>query len=306
MDELRGIDLNLIVTLDAILTERNLTRAAEVLGTTQPTVSGAVARLRTLLDDPLLIRSGRTSELTEKAQALQPVVRAALSEIDRTLNVRPMFDPHRSDRQFRLSASDYALSVMTAPLLEVLGVEAPGVSVEFSPQGALDPIDLLRDDVAIASASHGVPGKRRSLFSDTMVCIVRSGHPSLDDDGLGLDDLVTLPYVQVALADGIVMYADETLAEHGIAPRVARTVPGFLPVPFAVAGTDMFGFVPARLADLYAGELDLVVARIPVQLPVLVESVFWHPSRDDDPALRWLLTILRTVAERVEFAGDPA
>ncbi|MFT4215090.1 MAG: LysR family transcriptional regulator [Microbacterium sp.] len=304
MDDLRGIDLNLVVMLDAILTERNLTRAAEALGTTQPTVSGAMARLRVLLDDPLLIRSGRTSELTDKARALHPVVRAALTEIDRTLGVRPMFDARTSDRQFRLSASDYALSVMTAPLLDVLKAEAPGVSIEFSPRGALDPLDLLRDDVAIASVSPGVPGRRRSLFSDTMVCVVRRDHPRLTDGALGLDDLVTLPYVQVALANGVVMYADETLTALGLDPRVARTVPGFLPVPFAVAGTDMFGFVPARLADLYADDLDLVVARIPVQLPVLVESVFWHPSRDDDPALRWLLRILHTVAERVEFAGE--
>lgn len=299
--DLRGIDVNLIVVLDAILTERNLTRAAEVLGTTQPTVSGAAAKLRTMLADPLLVRSGRTSELTPKAQALQPVVRAALAEIDRTLTVRPSFDPRTSDRQFRLSASDYALSVMTAPLLTMLEAQAPGVSIEFSPLNNFDPIDLLREDVAIASAQRGIPGKRMSLFSDTMACIVRSDHPRLHDGSLTLDDLGALPYVQIAFADGIVMFADDVLAERGVALRVARTVPGFLPVPFTVSGSDMFGFVPTRLAELYADELGLTAARIPVTLPVLVEAAFWHPSKTEDPALRWLLGILRDVAERVEF-----
>ncbi|MFT4211276.1 MAG: LysR family transcriptional regulator [Microbacterium sp.] len=305
MSDLRGVDVNLIVVLDAILTERNLTRAGEAIGLTQPAVSGAVAKLRKLLGDPLLVRSGRTSELTPRAAALVPIVHEAMLEIGRTLDVRPSFDPRTSDRQFRLSASDYALAVMTAPLLAVLEEEAPGVSIEFGPLGAIGPVDLLRDDVVVASAAHGVPGKRQSLFSDEMVCIVRRGHPRAGGGMLTAADLAELPYVRVSLAEGVVMFADDTLAAAGIRPQVARTVPGFLPVPFTVSGTDMFGFVPARLAERYGDELELAVVRIPVPLPVLVESVFWHPSRSDDPAVRWLLGILRTVAERVEFA-EPA
>ncbi|WP_159501494.1 LysR family transcriptional regulator [Microbacterium sp. 18062] len=304
MDDLRGIDLNLVVVLDAILAERNLTRAGEVIGLTQPAISGAVAKLRKLLDDPLLVRRGRVSELTPRALALQPIARAAVTEIGRTLNLRPLFDPLTSDRRFRLSASDYALSVMTAPMLEVLEREAPRVSVEFGPMSNIGPIDLLREDVTIASAVRGVPGKRQSLFSDTTVCIVRHDHPRIRDGALTLEDLATMPYVQVSFADGVIMYADDALATAGIRPRVARTVPGFLPVPFTVADTDMYGFVPLRLAELYGGALGLVVVRTPLRLPVLVESAFWHPSRTSDPALTWLLGILRTVAERVEFASE--
>jgi len=99
MDDLRGIDLNLLVVLDAILTERNLTRAGETIGMTQPAVSSAATKLRRMLDDPLLIRSGRTSELTERGAALQPIVRQAMEEIGRTLGVRPMFDPLTTTRR---------------------------------------------------------------------------------------------------------------------------------------------------------------------------------------------------------------
>lgn len=301
MDDLRGIDLNLVVVLDAILTHGNLTRAGEAIGLTQPAVSGAAAKLRKLLDDPILVRTGRTSVLTSKARALQPVVREAVLAIRQTLSMRPAFDPQSTERRFRVTASDYALAFMAAPLLEVIEQEAPGVTVEFTPMSNIGVIDLLREDVAVASAVNGVPGKRQSLFTDSMVCIVREGHPRLVDGALTEADLRTLPYVQVHLADGVVMYADDALAAAGITPRVVRRVPGFLPVAFAVAGTDMFGFVPARLAQLYASELGLVAASIPVHLPVLIESAFWHPSRTTDPALRWLLGTLRTVAERIEF-----
>lgn len=304
MDDLRGVDINLLVVLEAVLSERSLTRAADALGSTQPTVSGAVAKLRTMLDDPLLVRSGRFSELTPRAQELLPIVQAALAEIDRTFNLRPRFDPLTSERHFRLSASDYALSIMTAPLLQVLESSAPQVTVEFVPLSNVGPVDLLRDDVVVASAERGVPGKHLSLFSDAMVCVVRRDHPRLDDGMLTLDALRALPYVQVAFADGIVMYADDTLADAGVVPAVAVTVPGFLPVPFTVTGSDRYGFVPARIAERYADELGLTVARIPVPLPVLVEAAFWHPSRNDDPALQWLVSILRQVAELVEFADD--
>lgn len=302
MSDLRGIDVNLLVVLDAILTERNLTRAGESIGLTQPGVSGAVAKLRKIFDDPLLVRGGRMSELTPKALELQPIVREAMTEIARTLNMRPMFDPLTSDRQFRITASDYALSVMTAPLLDVLEQQAPGVSVEFSPLMNVEPVDLLREDVVVASATRVIPGKHQALFSDSMACVVAADNPRLRDGALTLEDLATMPYVQVALAEGVVMFVDEALAEAGIRPTAARVVPGFLPIPFTVAGTDFFGFAPTRIADLYADELGLVSARLPMRLPVLVESAYWHPSRTDDPALSWLLGVLRTVSERIEFA----
>lgn len=203
MGDLRGVDINLIVVLDAILTERSLTRAGEAIGLTQPAVSGAVAKLRKLLDDPLLVRNGRTYDLTPRALALEPVVRAAMSEVGRTFNLRPLFDPATSDRQFRISASDYALSVMTGPLLRMLEEQAPGVSIEFSSMNNIEPVDLLREDVAIVSAAHGVPGKRQScgvcrslaVFCDRFVSLVaddenaRGGFNDVVGNGVELVDL---------------------------------------------------------------------------------------------------------------------
>ncbi|GGC84576.1 LysR family transcriptional regulator [Tersicoccus solisilvae] len=304
MDDLRGIDINLVVVLDAVLTERSLTRAGEAIGLTQPAVSGAVAKLRKVIGDPLLIRSGRTFELTDRARALQPIVREAVVQVDRTFTLRPAFDPATSDRRFRISASDYALSVMTAPLLEVLADEAPGTSVEFDALYQVDPVDLLRKDVIVATSDRSLPGKHQSLFSDRFVCLVRRDHPRLQDGALSMEDLKTLPYVDVTFADGVPMVANNALMSAGVTPVVAMRVSDFLPVPFMIQGTDGYGFVPERVADLYGDQLGLMVARTPVPVPMLVEVVYWHPSKKDDPALRWLVGILRKTAERVEFGSD--
>ncbi len=306
MDNLRGIDINLIMVLDSVLTERNLTRAGEAIGLTQPAVSGSIAKLRKIIGDPLLVRSGRSFELTERAKELQPIVSEALNEIGRTFNLRPMFDPRTSDRQFRIAASDYALSVMTAPLLAVLAEEAPEASVDFDGLNNIDPVDLLRKDVVIAGGNRLVPGKHQSLFSDTFVCLVREDHPRLQNGALSVEDLRQMPYIDVAFSGEIVMVANDALISAGVSPRVAMTVPGFLPMPFMIAGTDIYGFGPARVAERYAAKLGLVVAQTTLSHRTLVEVAYWHPSKSDDPALQWLIGILRTTAERVEFDTDPA
>ncbi|MBX3195672.1 MAG: LysR family transcriptional regulator [Microbacteriaceae bacterium] len=306
MSELRGIDVNLIVVLDALLRERSIARAGEVIELSPPAVSGALAKLRKLLDDPLLVRAGRVFELTPRARALEPIVRDAMHEIGRTFDLRPLFDPATSDRRFHIWASDYALATMTSELFRVLKEEAPGTSVEFGSLGAIGPVELLRTDVVVASNGRGIPGKRQSLFSDSFVCIVRADHPRLVKGALTLEDLAELPFAQVTFDAPVRAVSDDALAAAGISPRVAMAVPGFLAVPFMVAGTDMFGLVPARVAELYAASLGLTVATTPLPHSTLVEVVYWHPSKTNDPALRWLVGILRKTAERVEFAGDAA
>lgn len=306
MTDLRNIDVNLVVVLDAILTERSLTRAGEAIGMTQPAVSGALSKLRKLVDDPLLVRNGRSFDLTPKAKELQPLVSDALKEVGRTFNLRPEFDPLTSDRRFRLWASDYVLATMTGTLLRILEEEAPGTSVEFGTltDTQVTPIDLLRTDVVVTSANRGIPGKRQALFSDSFVCIISKTHPRLSRGHLTLSDLADLPFVRVDFGEGIVTIPDDALAAAGVDPQIAMTVPGFLSVPFMVQGSDMWGMVQARVAELYAEQLGLMIVDTPVPRSNLIEAAFWHPSKTSDPALRWLVAILRKTAERVEFATE--
>lgn len=306
--DVRKLDLNLLVVLDALLAERNLTRAGERIGMTQPAVSGALARLRTIYADPLLERSGRGFVLTPRARSLIPGVADCLASTRRIFDVLPTFDPATSTRTFLVSASDYALAEITSPLLSILEVDAPHSRVEFDGlpvEDPVSPVDLLRRDITIAGTGRGVPGKRASLFSDRFVCVADATNPALEDGAISVEALRRVRHVLSTFGPNTTTHIDDMLSAAEITPRVAVTVRGFLPVPFAVAGTPWVGWVPERTARRYGAALGLVTAETPIAPSVLVEAAHWHPSKSDDPALRWLVQQLRRAAEIVEF-GDEA
>ena len=308
MTDLRRIDVNLIVVLDAILTEMNLTRAAEAIGMSQPAVSGALARLRTQFNDPLLVRKGKVFEPTERAIELKPIVAQAMVEIQRTFEILPTFDPATSTRTFFLEASDYVLAQITSPLLKLIEAEAPGVNISFDvmpPELGISQVDLLRRDVIIAATGLGIAGKRKALFSDVFVCIADSKNQRIVDGEFDLDALADLRHCQVSFGDGVPTPTDFLLSDVGIVPRVGVRVQGFLPVPFTIANSEMIGFVPERIANEYGPGLDLAIVKTPLPQATLIESVHWHPSKSSDPALKWLVEMLRRASEVVEFGSEP-
>lgn len=303
MTDLRRIDMNLIAVLDAILTEMNLTRAGEMVGMTQPAVSGALARLRQQFDDPLLVRVGRSFVLTDKAQALKPLVAEAMLEITRTFEILPNFEPAVSTRTFSIAASDYALSQMTSTLLGLIKEDAPNVQVEFAElpaDGSVSAVDLLRRDVIVAANGVGIAGKHKSLFSDTFVCIANAKNRTLKDGAFTIDDLKELRMARVTFGERVGTPIDVLLSQAGITAHDAVVLRGFLSVPFAVTDTEMIGFVPERVANQYANELGLVIAKTPLPAVTLVEAVHWHPSKNGDPAIKWLVGMLLKTAEIVD------
>lgn len=308
MTDIRKLDLNLVIVLDALLAEPNLTRAGERVGMTQPAVSGALARLREVFGDPLLERSGRGFVLTPRAEALIPAVEECMAAVEHTFDVVPTFNPATSTRTFFISASDYALAEITSPLLSVLKQHAPHTSVSFDGlpiEGTVSPTDLLRRDITIAATGRGVPGKRSSLFSDRFVCIADAANPALEGGALSMEALRRLSYVRSAFGPNSSTPVDDMLGAAELTPRAALTVQGFMQVPFEVSGTGWIGWVPERTARRYAPGLGLVVAETPVAPHVLVEAAHWHPSKSNDPALQWLVRQLRRAAELVEFGDDP-
>jgi DNA-binding transcriptional LysR family regulator len=297
---LRGVDLNLLVALAALLEERNLTHAGERINVSQPAMSAALARLRKHFNDDLLTRVSRGYELTSLAEQILPVVQEALRLAEVTLEIPQDFDPQTSRRQLSISISDYALTVLIAPLLELLGRRAPLLSVEFDPLPRdHDQIEscLQRRDLLIGGVGLGIPGRRQVVFRDQFVCIADRDNPRVvPGRALSLDDVAEMRHAAANFGRGTVTPTDRALLRLDIEPRIAVTVPGLLPLPFAVAGTPLIAFVPQRLAERCADTLGLVIAPVAWDPPDLVEAAHWHPARSAEPTLSWLRSILREVS----------
>lgn len=303
-----GVDLNLVVALRALLEERNVTHAGVRVNMSQPAMSAALARLRTHFGDELLHRVGRRYELTDLGEELLPVVRRALGAAETAFGQRTAFDPGTSARHFTVALSDYAVTVLAEPLLAELARRAPKVTVELTPMPppGTDMLSyLMRCDVLIGPLGYGLPGQRSVVFRDDFVCLVSHDNPWLRDGALTLDDLAAMNHAAAGLGGPDSTPADRALADLGVERKVEVTVHGLLPLPFAVAGTDLCAFVPRRLARLCAAELGLIIADVPFPLPELVEAVHWHPARAKDPAMLWLRGIFADITRSRSEPSPP-
>ncbi|MFG2937808.1 LysR family transcriptional regulator [Streptomyces sp. NPDC048282] len=293
--DVRGLDLNLLIALRALLEEQNVTRAGERLQLSQPATSAALAKLRRHFNDPLLVRQGRVMELTPVAHFLLPLVIEALTQVDRVLAVRSDFDAAASDRRFLITASEYASVVINARLQRILGERAPGVSLGFTPPQPVPDIlgELLRHDLLIAPLGYGYPGMHHVLFRDRFVCMLDAENPALTKDCSPLRLLNELPHAVGQFGGNITTPADQLVELIGVRRQVAVSLYGLSALPLMVLGTEMITLVPARLAQALPGRERWAVVEIPgaAERP-LVEAVYWHPSRRADRALQWFLGVL--------------
>jgi DNA-binding transcriptional LysR family regulator len=286
-----GIDLNLLAVLGALLEHRNVTRAGERLSLSQPTMSGALARLRQHFGDELLVRSGREYQLTPMASGLLPAVREALGQVERTLGVAE-FDPAASRRRFSIAISAQSILALSGVLRRVHEL-APGVQLDTWPiTTTLLETDhsLLGYDVLIGPAGFRADGDPEVLLRDRIVYVADPANPRLLDGRLTAEDLAALPHAAARLAQaGLVTAA---LSRLGITPRVVATTGGWLPLPFLVAGTDLVAAVPQRLARRVSGAAGVTLIEPPFGTVELVEVAWWHPMHATDPALTWLRHII--------------
>jgi DNA-binding transcriptional LysR family regulator len=303
---LRSIDLNLLLALEALVEERHVTRAAKRLGLSQPAMSNALARLRRTFDDPLLVRTPGGMAPTPAAQSLMVAVRAALGQLRAALEERPCFDPAASRRTFHLLANDYAEIVLLAPLVGALRAEARGIALRVQrprsvfqppPAGALaDAFDLaigfFPDATALAEGMRSA-----LLWEERNVCLARVGHPSVGGR-LSLEQYAAAEHVAVfykAQGPGLI---DTLLAQQGYSRRPAVLVPHFASVPFLVASSDLIATIPERLALNFARLLPLRVLRVPLAIPPFRLAMLWHERREADPAHRWLRGFIAGAAAR--------
>ena len=292
---LASVDLNLLVALDAILTERHLTRAGERLGLTQPTVSHTLARLRRLFDDELLLRIGRDYELTPLAQELREPLRDILKNIERTIERRPAFNPGTDERLFTIGASDYATYLVFQPALARIQDEAPGVRIQLLPLHEADKeaIETGDIDAAIWPTSVGPELPYERLFQDRWVAVAWSGNEEVHGT-LSLEQCLALPHVAYG-AGGMARLGilDRLLRDEHPEINIVMSIESFFLLPFMLTGTQYIALVHERLARRLANLGDIKVLQLNFETDAVEEALYWHPRLTPDPAHRWLRGLLR-------------
>lgn len=286
--ELRGLDLNLLVVLDALLRHGGVTPAAGELGMSVSATSHALARLRDTFDDPLLVRHGNGMVATPRARALQTGLARLLADTRRLFATETAFDPARSTRGFCIAASD-VLGALVAELARAVRDEAPGISLRLVPQSAADDDSLARGTVGLALQPLALAApvwSSRVIGELDFVVVARSDHPFLVDPSP--DGWQTADHVVVETGRSGRGFVGEAVERAGWSRRIALTVPSFLMALHAVSGTDLLFTGPRALVAPLCDPLELGTAPVPLRLPGVRVGAVWHPRNDADPAHRWL------------------
>lgn len=286
---LRRLDLNLLVTLDALLAEHNVTRAAQRLHLSQPSVSIHLAKLRNAFDDPLLLPGPRGMRPTARADALREPLRLALQAVERAVATPAAFDPSSAAHTWRVAATDYSESTVLLPALRGLREASPNsrlAVLEMNPARIAQQAEQGDIDLAFHIDSEAPEGMRhRLLFSERYVLAGRAGHPALERP-LTLARFCELDQVIVSPdGGGFHGVTDTMLAACGLKRRVVLSVPHFLYMAAVLASTDLVAMIPARLVrDNQA----LRTVAPPLEVPGYELMMLWHERLHRDPAHQWL------------------
>lgn len=288
-NSLRRLDLNLLLTLDALLAEHNVTRAAERLHLSQPSVSVQLARLRDFFKDPLLLPGPRGMRPTARANELREPLRLALDALSQAVSPSLPFDPAQANRTWHIAASDYSASTIVLPALAGLRAAAPSTRLAVL---NLNPAAIARQaeqgdiDLAFHISTDAPPQlHRRSILTERYVLAGRAGHPKLKRRPT-LAQFCKLDHVIVSPdGGGFHGVADAVLAQRGMTRRVVLSVPHFLFLGSVLASTDLVALIPWRLAR---GNDALRAVEPPVDVPGYEMLMLWHERIHRDPAHRWL------------------
>jgi DNA-binding transcriptional LysR family regulator len=302
MTNLSSVDLNLLVALDALISEGHVGRAARKIGLSQPATSHALNRLRDLFADPLLVRVGVRMELTPRAIGLRDPLAETLKRVH-TFLVPDSFEPAKSTRSFSLVMQDHIAHLVVPPLVKRVHFDAPGVRLDVLPwqsPSSMRPERARTIDLILSCSTNDIVGfQREILFTDTEVTVVRKGHPAASR----LKNLRTfLRSHHVAVVGKGLMEdpVDSWLRQEGLARNVVLRVPSYLQALQTVARSDVIAFVPKRLAESLARPFSLSVLSPPIDPGEYQEYLFYPLRAAQDPASRWL----RKLALEIGKHGD--
>jgi DNA-binding transcriptional LysR family regulator len=286
---LAQLDLNLLVALDALLREQNVTRAGQRIGLSQPAMSSSLSRLRHLFGDELLLRVGQRYYLTPLALELIGPVHEILELVEQTLAHRPDFDPVTDERAFRIATSDYAALMVLDRLLPKLAREAPNITIRTIPNNRETMNQLTAGEIDIAFIPEMVREDlpKRVLFYDRWVCAVSGDNPEVAER-LTREQFMTLPHLSFRPGELDTAYADRALSALGITRPVRIIVSSSLLLPFLLESTPYVILTYERLARRLVDVADIRLLEPPFDLPPMPLAMYWPPQNSSDPAHRWL------------------
>lgn len=302
---LANLDLNLLVSLDALLDQRSVTRAAQQLGLSQPALSASLARLRRHFGDELLTRVGNEYRLSPLAAQLKPRVRLALDGVERVFTAQPEFDPAESTREFSVLLSDYACAVLGGALADLLAERAPGARLRLVPPSP-DAVDhaiqtLLGTDLLVLPHGFVTDLPHADVLRDRWVLVVSADNPDVGDE-LTIEQVEAMPWVATYYGPTASTPAARQMRMAGIEPRVQVVTESFLTVPGLVAGTRRIGLMQERLVRLLAVDVGIRALPLPFEAGPLVDAMWWHPVYDRDPEHAFFRDLVHRAAQAV---GSP-
>jgi DNA-binding transcriptional LysR family regulator len=293
--DLKDVDLNLLVVLHRLLIERRVSRAAELLGLTQPAVSNALARLRNMFGDDLFVRTSAGMVPTPYANQLAGPVADALGILQAALGRQRSFDAATSTRRFVIAMTDIGEIYFLPRLMQELARTAPGISVSTVRNTTVnlkDEMEAGHVDLAVGLLPQLAAGfVHRRLFRQRYVCAFRRGH-ALDKGKITLREFSAAEHLVVVAAGTGHGKADELMERAGITRHVRLRVPHFVAVGHLVRDSNLVATLPERLAESVAEPFGLAYVAHPAKLPEISIDLFWHARYHRDPASRWLRTLI--------------
>lgn len=308
--KLESFDLNLLISFDALIRERNVSRAAEKLHISQPAMSNSLKRLREYLGDPLLVRTSRGMEPTEKALALAPIIRQSLSLAQSALSPSDNFDAKASDRTFRILVSDYVEGTLISALVNHFQTVAPNITLDILTLSDGSFADLEKGSIDLAiNRFDSIPQSfhQRSLWQDSFSCLVASKNPLAND--MTLETYLAAPHLWVSktgIGVGTGMseasrrgWVDDELASLGYERHIRVYTRHYQNVPLLLRETNMIATIPTRAAMLYKDSPELVIIKPPFVIEPIAITMVWSPVLQHNSAHRWLRNTLTECAARL-------
>ena len=297
------LDLNLLVALDVLLEEQNITRAAERLHMTQSATSGVLGRLRAFFEDELLVQVGRKMQPTPYALELAKPVREVLLTIRSSITTKQVFDPASSKRHFRLMASDYLITVLFSRVIQKIHEQAPHITFDMTAPNDDGLLGRGEIDLMIVPERYVIEGHpTQLLFEEEHVCVVWQGN-KLVGEQLSLEQYMEMGHISVGFGrNRSLSIEDWFMSQYGFNRRLEVITHDFNTLPQLVIGTQRIATMHRRLAHLYAQYLPLRILPTPVKIPAMREFMIWHRSMDGDPMHRWLRERIQQLIRSVDLA----